>query len=587
MRVIQFPQGSDGWQAERAAPNTYCASEAAAMMGVSPHMKRNELLHAKKTCSAKEFSDFVQKRVIDKGHEVEAAARPFAEAHIGEDLYRITGVHEVEGLRLLASFDGATMAEDVLWENKLRNAELARAVKAGDLPPYIWAQLEHQCIVSEAERVYFTISDGTQDGTEGIWYQSQPERRQAIIAGWKQFDQDLKDYVPVEAIPAATAAPVKALPAITWKREAGLALTSNLTEYRASALQLVEDSKRKLETDQDFANCEALCKSFTEAEAKIELVKSQVVGEIQDVDKFCRDLTEISDLIRHARLNGEKQVKARKDAIRLEILTKGRDAFAEHRANLNKRIGRDYMPDVPVDFAGAMKNKRTISSLQDAVDTELARAKIAANEIADRITVNMNKLREMAGEHKDLFADTATIVLKPTEDLVTLINYRIDQHKAKEAARLEEERAKIRAEEKAKLEQEDAARKAKEEADLKAKLDAEDKARREADEKVRLEAEELARAQAAAITGNAPGVAPQVSVSAIDSKPAAAPAAGGAVSSQGATLAVPDPRQALAYANTLRLSIDRILADMNEGELILALDAMQKIEAKRPRLRTA
>ncbi|WP_242489352.1 MULTISPECIES: hypothetical protein [unclassified Pseudomonas] len=47
------------------------------------------------------------------------------------------------------------------------------------------------------------------------------------------------------------------------------------------------------------------------------------------------------------------------------------------------------MPAVAADFAGAMKNKRTIASLQDAVDTELAGAKIAASQTADAIRLNL------------------------------------------------------------------------------------------------------------------------------------------------------------------------------------------------------
>jgi hypothetical protein len=137
----------------------------------------------------------------------------------------------------------------------------------------------------------------------------------------------------------------------------------------------------------------------------------------------------------------EKAVKTRKDSIRIEIQESGRAALREHIDNLNKRLGKPYMPDQQwADFAGVMKGKKTISSLRDAVETELARAKIAANEIADRIQVNMNSLRELATDHAFLFADTAQIVLKANDDLVALVKLRIAEHKEAEVQRLERER---------------------------------------------------------------------------------------------------------------------------------------------------
>ena len=86
---------------------------------------------------------------------------------------------------------------------------------------------------------------------------------------------------------------------------------------------------------------------------------------------------------------------------------------------------------------------------------ELARCKIAANEAADRIQANL----ETKGLHgySFLFADIATLCLKPAEDFQNTVTARITTHEAQEAARLESEREKIRAEEQAKAQREAAA----------------------------------------------------------------------------------------------------------------------------------
>lgn len=561
-------QGSAEWHALRGS-GFFCASEAAAMMGLSPHMKRTELLHAKKTLGAKEFSDFVQKRVLDKGHEVEAYARPIYEKILEDELYKITGSVELEGLKLLASFDGLTMAGDLVWECKLWSDALSAAVYANEVPDTHWPQLEHQLLVSGAECAFFTISDGTRERTKAIAYKSIPERRAALIAGWKQFAEDLEAYVPVSVEPAKTAAPVKDLPAIIWKRE-GTSLTHNLDVFKAAAVQLVEDSKRPLETDQDFADREALCKSFKSAEEKIEVYKAQVLGEIKDVDQFSRDLTEIRDLIRQARLNGEKAVATRKESIRIEILEKAKTALATHIAKLNERLGRPYMPTIAADFAGAMKGKRTVASLRDAVDTTLARAKIDANEIADRIQINLNKLQELASDYKFLFADAAQVVLKPTEDVLTLIQFRIGEHKRKEEARLEAERARIRAEEEAKAKAEAEAR-AKKEAEERAAAEAAERSRREAEEKARLEAEAAERKRREETTSAAPPPASEVQ----PSKPwpratnTTVPAA-----SKVSDIRPPAAHDGAQARAALRARIGQELETMDEAELTKALSAV-------------
>lgn len=146
------------------------------------------------------------------------------------------------------------------------------------------------------------------------------------------------------------------------------------------------------------------------------------------------------------------------------------------------------MPAVPADFAGAIKGKKNIASLRDAVATELARAKIAANEISGRIQINMTTLRERAAEHTQLFPDTSAIVLKAPEDLASLITARIAEHQAK----MQAERDRIAAEERARVEREE---RAKIEAQARAEAEAATKVRAE-EERQRLAA--IAEADAAA-----------------------------------------------------------------------------------------
>ena len=116
--------------------------------------------------------------------------------------------------------------------------------------------------------------------------------------------------------------------------------------------------------------------------------------------------------------------------------------------------GKARMPKIAADFAGAIKGKKTIASLRDAADSELARAKIEASQTSDKMRTNLNSFAELAADYVFLFNDLQQLVLKENEDLVPLIKMRISEHKRAEEIRLEAQREQIRQEEAQRLERE-------------------------------------------------------------------------------------------------------------------------------------
>ena len=462
------PQGSPAWHAVRA--KHFCASEAAAALGLSKYTTRDELLRQKATGITEEVGAAKQ-RIFDAGHDAEALARPIAVGIAGTELFPVVGTREVDGMALLASFDGIDILDELIWENKLLNQSLLQQVQAGDLEPHYWLQLEHQLLVSGASRALFTTSDGTPEGTHPLWYESKPERRAQLIAGWRQFAADLAAWAPPEAKPAPVVGKTpENLPALLIQ-VTGAVTASNLPEYKAHALEVFRGINRTLTTDQDFATAESTVKWCADVESCLAAAKDHALSQTATIDELFRTLDDISAEARRTRLELDKLVKARKEEIRGEIVAGGVSALREHIASLNARLGKPYMPQVPADFAGAIKGKRTVESLRGAVNDELARAKIESSAIADRIQINLGTLRELASAHAFLFADTSTIVLKQPEDLTMLVKSRIADHQAAEQARLDAERERIRAEEAAKLQREADARARAEAAELQRQQD--------------------------------------------------------------------------------------------------------------------
>lgn len=452
MQIHNLTQGSAEWLAYRA--NHFNASDAPAMLGISPYKTRSELLRELSTGQTTDVDPATQRR-FDDGHRFEALARPLAEKIIGEDLYPVTGS---EG-RLSASFDGLTMAEDTAFEHKTLNDGLRYTSwdegNGQHLPAHYQAQMEQQLLVSGAERVLFMASKWQGDDLveeRHCWYASDPALRARIVSGWAQFEQDLQAYVAPEVIVPAKAAPQMALPSVIINVNGAVKLVDNLDKFGAALTAYIEQINKKPETDQDFADLEATVKILKASEEALDAAEAGALAQTDSIDAMRKTVALYRDTARTNRLLVEKLVKAEKENRRNKLVSDASTALSDHLKGLNERLGKPYMPAIQADFQGVIKGLKSLDSMKDKLDTEVARCKIAANEAADRIQANLTTLRELAGEHTFLFADTAQLVLKGNDDLTVLVKSRIAEHKAAEAKREEETRERIRAEEQAKAE---------------------------------------------------------------------------------------------------------------------------------------
>ena len=456
MKTHSLIQGSPEWLAHRA--QHFNASDAPAMMGCSPHETRTQLMHRLHTGIAPEVDPETQRR-FDAGHRFEALARPLAEKIIGEDLFPVTGS---EG-KYSASFDGLTMVEHIAFEHKSLNAELRFALVKGrtgaDLPLMYRVQMEHQAMVSGCERVLFMAShweDGALLAEGHCWYEPDLALRAQIVAGWEQFEKDLAEYVPSEIkTEKVVAEAVEALPAPVVQVSGQIALQDNFKVFEQRLRDFLENKLiRKPESDQDFADLDEQIRAMKKAREALKAAEAQMLAQVQPVDQAKKTKDMLDSLLQQNVKLAEDILKAEKDRRKLEIVNAGATKFKAHIDAMNTRLGKPYMPTIATDFGGVVKGLKSLASMESKVSDELARAKIEAGAIADRIDLNLQYLRDNAADYRALFPDAAVIVLKATDDLQALVKSRIAEHQAAEQSRLEAERAAIRAEEQAKAERE-------------------------------------------------------------------------------------------------------------------------------------
>lgn len=442
MKTLDLTQGSDEWNAARAHYHT--ASEAPVMMGASNKATRNDLLRMKATGSEQEFSRWVLEVLFERGHQVEEAARPIAEAIIGEDLYPTTGVDDDD--YLLASFDGITLLEDVAWECKQWNEAKAAAVREGQIPEEDYYQVIQQLVVSGAEKALYMVTDGTEEGTVYTWKTLGKEDEKTLRAGWAQFDADLAAWQPEPEQQHVTGATPENLPALRIEVQ-GMVTESNIKQFRDHALAVFQGISTDLQDDQDFADAESTVKWCKDVESRLDAAKDHAQSQMESVDELFRAVDEIREQARQKRLELEKLVKQRKEAIRHEIITERKQALADHVQSLEGSLDGVRLPDTGADFAAAIKGKKTVKSLRDAADQELADAKLRANESAERIRANLSVFRREAEGVEHLFRDLSAIATKPADDFAATVKARIAEHREAEEKRLEAERERIRREE--------------------------------------------------------------------------------------------------------------------------------------------
>jgi hypothetical protein len=224
---------------------------------------------------------------------------------------------------------------------------------------------------------------------------------------------------------------------------------------------------------------------------------------VADIEQFTSDLSAIAEMLRQCRLNEDKQVKARKEAIKSEELNRASNEWNAVIVGYNEKLwqaGKMQMPAVHVDFQGAIKGLKTVASLRSKLNDEIARGKIEASATFEKITSNLDLLKMHAGEYIFLFSDIQTLCVEDADYIQAIATQRVNDHKAQEDARIQAEAKRIADEQ---IERD--------------RFNAEQKAKHEAAEQARTQAEAQRTQEAPA---QAPTVQAEIAARTISQRPA-------------------------------------------------------------------
>ena len=441
MKVLNLIQGSDEWLAERMLNRT--ASEAPAMMGDSKYQTRDQLLKLKKTGVAPEVSPELQRR-FDAGHATEAKARPIAEEIIGDILFPVTAKNVINGINMLASMDGLTEMYDIGFEHKLWNGEVAENIRNKIIEPTYYWQMEQHMLVTPAKKILFMVSYGTREKMVWMWYESVPERREQLIAGWKQFDKDLEAY-EVKAVAEKTVAQsIETLPALSISIS-GEVSASNLQAYEDAAMNFISTINTDLQSDQDFTDAKAMVKFCDDAEKELKAAKERALSQTEDIAALFTTLDKLGASIREKRLNLNRQVTDQTASKKKALIDAATSEVLVHFNNASDSVGIS-LPAICPDYEGAIKRKSNFELMEGSLNDLVASTKIQINETADNFRANLKVMND--AEASFLFPDIRQVISNPLDHFTLMVESRVNAEKQ----RLEAERERIRKEEQDKAE---------------------------------------------------------------------------------------------------------------------------------------
>lgn len=424
--VLNLIQGTPEWLKARAECDG-TASEAPAMKGNSKYQTREALLEQRKTGVAKEVNAAMQ-AIFARGHETEANARPIAEEIIGDELSPTTLQLVIDGLTLISSLDGITFDDSVIYEHKLWNEELAEQVRTGNLEAHYTDQMDQELLVSGAKKCLFVVSDGTKDKCVWMWYESNQEKFDAIIAGWKQFKKDLETFILPEREEVIVAKVIEPFPMVTMQVRGEL-VSCNLDQLTPRFDSFLANTKTTLENDQDFADAKEAAKTSRATAKAIAVTRRSVTDQIMPVSEVLTKLEAYEKKFDALGLQLEKAVKTEEARIKADEMLKARNRVLDHISAANTELKLSKVQFTLPDFAGAIKGVRSIASLRSRLNNCVAASKIEIDAIARDLREKESLFESRFKDHVFLFADLSVIIHHPIEHFKLTCESRVASYK--------------------------------------------------------------------------------------------------------------------------------------------------------------
>ncbi len=212
---------------------------------------------------------------------------------------------------------------------------------------------------------------------------------------------------------------------------------SNFDDWKKGVLDQIKSIKSDLDTDEDFVEASATVKSLETARETLKDTRESALKQAEDIYKMFTSLDEIDKTLNEKRLELNKKIETQKQKIKSDLVSQYETKASEIIAQQNddfKNLGLNGIWSSS-EFTDAMKNKRTIESMTNALDLVIADIEKRVYEKAKEIDANRVLIDSVEPGYKPLFQDEKALLVMTGVELEATIKSRIAVFDADEIKR--------------------------------------------------------------------------------------------------------------------------------------------------------
>lgn len=214
----------------------------------------------------------------------------------------------------------------------------------------------------------------------------------------------------------------------------GEVVSSNFAIFAAAVRARLAEINLNLVTDEDFEQASKDATAIAGAEASLKAAKEKALSDAEQLHALFSQIDGVSEELADARLNLAKQIKARKEERRKEIINEALSEFDSIDAPLAKTAFRKSVEE-------STKGKRTVESMEKATNA------VMVIHLAT-IRKNRERIESFEKSHgREMTMDRDELELKSSDSVEAELRRRFDLKKAEdERKRLADEAEKAKAE---------------------------------------------------------------------------------------------------------------------------------------------
>lgn len=212
---------------------------------------------------------------------------------------------------------------------------------------------------------------------------------------------------------------------------------SNFDDWKRDLVARLRGVNTELVRDEDFARASEQVKAFKNAELALKTAKQSAIDQAAEIQRLFGAIDGVAEETRQVRLMLERQIKARKQEIKAQMIEGAINAVHAAIARQSPLFQTlDHGPFLDrARFEAAAKGKSTSATLSRALERLVREIEQEIDQETLRVADNLALVNAIAEEHRMLFQDRENLLRLSAHELRLTIDTRIARYNENQATR--------------------------------------------------------------------------------------------------------------------------------------------------------